>query len=386
MANEEHLDILSQGVEVWNKWRKENQWVTTELNGIKVALNPDLRNADLSGRELRDIDFGRVDLLEADISNANLINANFKNANIEKCDFNSAFLLGADFFETLARQADFRKATLAKSDISYSYFEDADLSDSEMFNSSIKTSNFSNVKFCRAKLQLSSFLSVDLYNSDFSESIMGSTIFGDIDFRSIKGLDEVYHEGPSILGIASLLSSKGEIPRQFLTGAGIPENIIDYFQSLSKSPFQFFSCFISYNENEDQLSKRLYDDLRSEDIRCWRWREDAKMGHDLMSSIDKAIRFHDKVIVVCSENSLKSPAVIREIERAIQKEDEIRRKGQVGEVLFPIRVDDFIFEKWEHHRKPDVVAKYVGDFRNWKDPSTYEEEFNRLVEGLTKED
>jgi len=24
MANEEHLEILDQGVEVWNKWRKEN--------------------------------------------------------------------------------------------------------------------------------------------------------------------------------------------------------------------------------------------------------------------------------------------------------------------------------------------------------------------------
>ena len=37
MANEEHLKILKQGVEQWNKWRLEN------------AIRPDLGGADLSG-------------------------------------------------------------------------------------------------------------------------------------------------------------------------------------------------------------------------------------------------------------------------------------------------------------------------------------------------
>ena len=47
MANEEHLKILKQGVEQWNKWRLEN------------AIRPDLSDADLkrganlSGANLR---------------------------------------------------------------------------------------------------------------------------------------------------------------------------------------------------------------------------------------------------------------------------------------------------------------------------------------------
>ena len=40
MANEEHLKILKQGVEQWNKWRLEN------------AIRPDLSDADLSSAEL----------------------------------------------------------------------------------------------------------------------------------------------------------------------------------------------------------------------------------------------------------------------------------------------------------------------------------------------
>ena len=31
MANEEQLSILKQGVEVWNKWRKENPNVRIDL-------------------------------------------------------------------------------------------------------------------------------------------------------------------------------------------------------------------------------------------------------------------------------------------------------------------------------------------------------------------
>ncbi|MFA5055185.1 MAG: hypothetical protein WC562_03300 [Dehalococcoidia bacterium] len=42
MANEEHLKILKQGVDAWNRWRKENG-----------EIIPDLRRADISGAEKR---------------------------------------------------------------------------------------------------------------------------------------------------------------------------------------------------------------------------------------------------------------------------------------------------------------------------------------------
>jgi len=37
MANPEHVEILKQGVNVWNEWREENR-----------EIRPDLREADLS--------------------------------------------------------------------------------------------------------------------------------------------------------------------------------------------------------------------------------------------------------------------------------------------------------------------------------------------------
>ncbi len=56
MANRTHLRILSQGVNVWNTWRKNRPAVTPDLSGA------DLTNRDLSG---------------ADFSNANLNGTNF---------------------------------------------------------------------------------------------------------------------------------------------------------------------------------------------------------------------------------------------------------------------------------------------------------------------
>jgi len=58
MANEEHLRILKQGVEAWNKWREENP-----------DTEPDLRGANLS---------------RANLSGANLSRANLREANVER--------------------------------------------------------------------------------------------------------------------------------------------------------------------------------------------------------------------------------------------------------------------------------------------------------------
>ncbi len=62
MANPEHLDLLKQGVSVWNAWREENE-------GVQV----DLREADLRGADLRGAKLNGADLSEAILKRANLI-------------------------------------------------------------------------------------------------------------------------------------------------------------------------------------------------------------------------------------------------------------------------------------------------------------------------
>jgi uncharacterized protein YjbI with pentapeptide repeats len=69
MANPDHLNMLRQGVDAWNAWRRHG------------PDDPDLRwvdpgGADLSGANLSGADLGGANLSEADLSGARLVETN----------------------------------------------------------------------------------------------------------------------------------------------------------------------------------------------------------------------------------------------------------------------------------------------------------------------
>jgi uncharacterized protein YjbI with pentapeptide repeats len=57
MANPEHVAILKQGVEVWNRWRRENP-----------EIRPDFVEADLSGLILHNVDLSKSKLYKTNLS------------------------------------------------------------------------------------------------------------------------------------------------------------------------------------------------------------------------------------------------------------------------------------------------------------------------------
>ena len=69
MANQEHLDRLKKGSDVWNSWRLQSPGIYLDLSGA------DLSNANLS----------RADLSNANLSRASLIETNFTNATLSNC-------------------------------------------------------------------------------------------------------------------------------------------------------------------------------------------------------------------------------------------------------------------------------------------------------------
>src|SRR5262249_41085501 len=70
MADEEHLKIIQQGVDVWNEWRKKKPEIKSDLSEV------DLRGANLTG----------ANLLSADLSGANLHKAELELAGLRKAD------------------------------------------------------------------------------------------------------------------------------------------------------------------------------------------------------------------------------------------------------------------------------------------------------------
>jgi len=261
MANQEQPDILEQGVEEWNKWRKEHADIRPVLIAVDFSF-ANLGGADLSGAHLTVADLSSADLTEANLSKAYLGGANLSFANLG----------GADFTEADLNEADLRGAKLAQTNL--------------------------------------------------TEANIGATSFGAVDLSGVKGLETVRHEFPSTIGIDTIYMSHGNIPEAFLKGAGVDDAFITYIHSLVGKPIEYHSCFISYSSRDETFAKRLYADLQNNNVRCWFAPEDLKIGDKIRSRIGESIRMYDRLLIVLSEHSVSSKWVEFEVEAAMDKEQE----------------------------------------------------------------
>jgi hypothetical protein len=197
-----------------------------------------------------------------------------------------------------------------------------------------------------------------------------------------NGLESVVHNGPSTIGIDTLFRSAGKIPESFLRGCGVPEAQIIYLPSIlgAMQPIQFYSCFISYSTKETEFAERLHNDLQGKGLRCWYAPEDLKIGEEFRVRIDESIRLHDKLLLILSENSIRSPWVKKEVESAMEHEHE---QGRL--ILFPIRLDDAV-NSIKLGWPADVRrSRHIGDFTGWKDHDSYTKAFERLLRDLQAE-
>jgi hypothetical protein len=216
-------------------------------------------------------------------------------------------------------------------------------------------------------------------------------MFADNDLSEVKGLETVIHIAPSSIGVDTLYKSAGKIPEVFLRGCGVPDDFIAFIPSHFgiQQAIQFYSCFISYNTRDEEFARRLYSRMRDEHLRVWFAPEDVKGGEKLYEQIERAIQVHDRLLIVLSENSLRSKWVMTEIRRARKVElRENRRK------LFPIRLVDYeTLQAWEcfdadtgEDLASEVRQYFIPDFSNWKEHDAFEKAFERLLRDLRDEE
>jgi hypothetical protein len=284
-----------------------------------------LRNANLSGAKLR-----RADLTGADLTGANLTGAN---------------LTGAD---------------LGRANLSGAHLSHVNLSGTNISESALRGAN---VSFARA----------------------GGTIFGSIDLREVEGLESISHETPSEVSVSTLYLSKGEIPQAFLRGCGVPEDFITYVRSLTATAIEFYSCFISYSHADKPFARRLHDALQGRGIRCWLDEHQILPGDDIYEEVDTGIRLWDKVLLCCSEDSLKSWWVDDEMARAFDKERALmRQRGRKVLALIPLNMDGYMFGgEWENAKANQIKSRLAADFTGWNRSSEkFDAQFERLVLAL----
>jgi hypothetical protein len=116
MANKEHLDILKQGVETWNQWRREHSVIT-----------PDFSEADLSGANLNKANFLGAFLYRTNLSGANLYRADLSGANIYRADLSGANLVGADLSHATFFSVNLHHSNLTFANLTFATLNEVDL-------------------------------------------------------------------------------------------------------------------------------------------------------------------------------------------------------------------------------------------------------------------
>lgn len=338
MPNLEHLEILRQGVEAWNGWRKSNPHIGPYLTDAKLGA------VDLSGANLRHAELGRMDLSGANLRRADLIGAILNGSDLSGADLSHAMLQGA---------------TLTSVDLSHANLSHADLS--------------------YAKIQ-----SPYLRGADFTNSYWQGTSLAAADVREAIGLETVTHQTPSTIGVDTLYMSAGKIPEAFLRGCGMPEPFIVQIPALvaALEPIQFYSCFISYSSKDQAFAERLHADLQARGVRVWFAPHDLPIGAKIRPAIDESIRVHDKLLLVFSADSVSSQWVEQEVETALAKERE--QEGRT--VLFPIRIDEVVMVSKAGWPALLKNTRNIGDFTRWKDHDSYQRSFDRLLRDLKAAD
>jgi Pentapeptide repeats (8 copies) len=145
MANQEHVDILRQGVEVWNKWREEHKYI-----------GPDLYNAELDGADLMDANLSGANLNGAELASANLSGANLSGTSLGEADLMDANLSGANLNKAYLMSASLYGANLSGADLS-----GADLT----------MANFNEVNFMNANLTGCQVYGISVWNVDLEGAV-----------------------------------------------------------------------------------------------------------------------------------------------------------------------------------------------------------------------
>lgn len=185
MANEEHLAILRQGVDTWNKWRNQHYRPQPDLSQANLS-GAWLSEANLSWVNFSEADLGEADLGEAVLGGAQLDNANLSHANLSKADLADVNMHNADLSYANLSEAAPMGAYLSSSDLSYANLNGAILVNASLTNANLYNANLKNASLIAANLSGANLSRADLSGADLSMANLSNSNLSEANLSGAK--------------------------------------------------------------------------------------------------------------------------------------------------------------------------------------------------------
>jgi hypothetical protein len=386
--NPDHFTAVRAGVHALAVWQRDHPGQRLDLDGADLS-GLDLRGADLANADLRRAHLESTNLAGAILNGAKLEYANLVAYDPPSCDLSSSKLLRAQLYD-----ARLWRAELAG----------ADLSGAILHGAIVWDCNLTHARLVDADLRDAVFKRINFEKTDFIGARFGATVIMASDLSKARSLDQAQHHGRSVVDPATLIQSRGSISPIFLQGCGLSDweikgaelyrpdlsthdvaSLLDELYDLRASgPIPYYSVFISYGHVDKAIARRLYVALQTHGIRCWMDDHELRPGDDLYDRIDEGIKLWDKTLLLCSEHSLTSPWVDREIDKVLQKEAQLwRQRGQKVLALIPVDLDGYLFAGWQSGKASVVRSRLAADFTGIDtDPGKFDSGVEGIVDGL----
>lgn len=353
------LDNLLISPEHFNAWR--------QAQDLFRFMDADISGADLSNRYLRGVNLENICMDGANFQGSDLAYARITNGSCSRANFQDTNLACADLTNQLAVGIDLRNAYLGC-----------------RIGSEVRTATGQLQRRIADTRNGTLFCDTTLANADFRGAILNCTYFLNMDMTYCVGLEDCSHEDSSYLDLLTVSRSE-RLPITFLKQAGVPDSLATNISLLRGMPFEHLSCFISYTSSDAIFARRLYSALTGLGIRTWHDEHSLQAGQDLQDEIHRGIKSTDVLLLCCSEASMNSWWVERELDSAFRKEQLYQKEtGNKKMFLIPLDLDGYILSNaCTSSRVDELLTRKVATFKGWHtEDSIFESAFQFLQNAL----
>ena len=175
-GNPEHLKILLQGTDAWNRWKKDNPEVTPNLKYVDLTVESikktdiDEKNSEYVKHLSININLNYAHLMGADFMFANLRGASLSRANLENAVLTHAHLEEVPLMEAHLERANLRNAHLEKTYLMEAHLEEADLTGAHLEEACFRDAYLERANLEGAYLKKTFFASAHLEGANLSEA------------------------------------------------------------------------------------------------------------------------------------------------------------------------------------------------------------------------